>query len=193
MRRLFYIVGGLVLAAVIVIGLTQASGKNKTETVGSFDLSATQRQLEKAPAPLSGLYQQANEVLGGGTSAFSARLDQLKGHPVVINKWASWCGPCVTEFPIFEHVAGQRGTSVGFIGLNVKDVNAHARAFLDKRPLPFPSYADPSEKLTASIAAPLNIAPVTIFLNRQGKMASIHTGPYTSTKQLNDDITRYLG
>jgi cytochrome c biogenesis protein CcmG/thiol:disulfide interchange protein DsbE len=193
MRRLLYAAGGLVLVVVIVIGLTQASGKNKTENVASFNLPQAQKQLETAPAPLNGLYEQANELLGGGTSAFTARLGQLKGHPLVINKWASWCGPCVTEFPIFENVASQRGTSVGFIGLNVNDANSHAKAFLAKRPLPFPSYADPSEKLTASIAAPLKIAPVTIFLGRDGKIATIHTGPYQSTKQLNDDITHYLG
>jgi len=193
MRRVLYLVGGLVLVVVIVIGLTQAKGKDKTEQVSKFDLPAAQKKLETAPAPLNGLYQQANQLLGGGTSAFTARLDELKGHPLVINKWASWCGPCVTEFPIFEHVATQRGTSVGFLGLNVTDVNSHARNFLAKRPLPFPSYVDPDEKLTSALKAPLKIAPVTVFLASDGRIATIHTGPYESTKQLNDDITHYLG
>jgi cytochrome c biogenesis protein CcmG/thiol:disulfide interchange protein DsbE len=193
MRRVLYLAGGVVLVVVIVIGLTTAKKGDSTEKVATFDLPAAQKKLEAAPAPLNGLYQQANQLLGGGAGAFTARLDALKGHPLVINKWASWCGPCVTEFPIFEHVAEQRGTSVGFIGLNVTDVSSHARSFLAKRPLPFPSYVDPDEKLTSALKAPLKIAPVTVFLARDGRIATIHTGPYQSTKQLNDDITHYLG
>jgi cytochrome c biogenesis protein CcmG/thiol:disulfide interchange protein DsbE len=134
---------------------------------------------------------QASELLPGGTGAFSQRLTELKGHPIVINKWASWCGPCQAEFPIFQHVATQRGADVAFLGLDVNDAKSHALAFLAKRPLPFPSYVDPDEKLTASLKAPLKIAPVTVFLDRQGK-TFIHAGSYKTTAELNADIDRYL-
>jgi cytochrome c biogenesis protein CcmG, thiol:disulfide interchange protein DsbE len=193
MRRLLLIAGGVALVAVIVIGLTQASGGGTTEgDATKFDLPAAKQKLATAPAPLNGLYTQANQLLGGGTSAFAARLDELKGHPLVINKWASWCGPCQAEFSIFQNVATQRGKDVGFLGLNVSDTDSHARGFLAKRPLPFPSYTDPDEKLTAELKAPQKVAPVTVFVGRNGSIATVHSGAYTSTKQLNADIDRYL-
>ncbi len=193
MRRVLVLVGGLLIAVVVVIGLTQASGGSEGgDEASSFDLPAAKRKLEAAPAPLNGLYAQANQLLGGGTAAFDARLTELKGHPLVISKWASWCGPCQAEFAIFQNAATQRGTRVGFLGLNVNDVDSHARGFLAKRPLPFPSYVDPDEKLTSSLKAPLKIAPVTIFLDRDGKVATIHTGAYKTKAQLITDIDRYL-
>jgi cytochrome c biogenesis protein CcmG/thiol:disulfide interchange protein DsbE len=193
MRRLIAVVAAVAIVAVTVIGLTQAKGsKNDAGDASKFDLPAAKAKLETAPAPLNGLYAQANELIGGGTDAFSRRLAELKGHPLVINKWASWCGPCQAEFSIFQNVATQRGADVGFLGLNVTDTDSHARGFLSKRPLPFPSYVDPDEKLTASLKAPLKVAPITIFVGRDGKVATFHSGPYETTTQLNADIDRYL-
>jgi cytochrome c biogenesis protein CcmG, thiol:disulfide interchange protein DsbE len=192
MRRLLLIAGGVALVAVIVIGLTQAGGSTTEGDATKFDLPAAQKKLATAPAPLNGLYSQANELLGGGTGAFAARLTQLKGHPLVINKWASWCGPCQAEFSIFQNVATERGKDVGFLGLNVSDTDSHARGFLAKRPLPFPSYTDPDEKLTAELKAPQKVAPVTVFVGRDGNIATVHAGAYTSQKQLDADIDRYL-
>ncbi len=195
MRRVLGVLAAGVLVVVIVIGLTQANKGDSGDSGGDatkFDLPAAKQKLASAPPPLSGLYAQANELLGGGTGAFAARLGQLKGHPLVINKWASWCGPCQAEFSIFQNVATDRGKDVGFLGLNVTDVDSHARGFLAKRPLPFPSYTDPDEKLTAELKAPLKVAPVTVFIARDGRIATVHSGAYRSTQQLNADIDRYL-
>src|SRR5689334_5155469 len=193
MRRVLLAAGAVALVAVIVIGLTQTGGGGEAGDATKFDLPAAKQKLAGAPAPLSGLYAQANQLLGGGTSAFTARMDELKGHPLVINKWASWCGPCQAEFSVFQDVATQRGKNVGFLGLNVTDTDSHARGFLAKRPLPFPSYTDPDEKLTAELKAPQKIAPVTVFVKRDGNIATVHSGAYKSAKQLNADIDRYLG
>ena len=191
MRRALMLLAAVAVVAVVVIGLTQVGGE-KTQQLPKFDLPAAKRKLSAARAPLNGLYAQANQLLDGGTSAFTQRLDELKGQPLVINKWASWCGPCQSEFPIFQSVAAERGTRVGFLGLDVNDTDAAAKRFLAKRPLPYPSYVDPNEHLTHAIAAPLKFAPVTVFLNRAGKTAYIHSGAYTSTAQLTNDIDRYL-
>jgi len=191
MRRLLVLVAAVGLVVVVVIGLTQAGGQTGSDGT-DFDLPAAKQKLADAPAPLSGLYAQANQLLGGGTSAFTARMAELKGHPLVINKWASWCGPCQAEFSVFQDVATARGKQVGFLGLDVNDTDSHARGFLSKRPLPFPSYTDPNEKLTAALQAPQNVAPVTVFIARDGRIATVHAGPYKSTKQLEADIDRYL-
>jgi thiol-disulfide isomerase/thioredoxin len=121
----------------------------------------------------------------------TARIDALKGTPLVINKWASWCGPCQAEFPVFQAAALKHGKEVGFIGLNSEDKDPKARRFLAERPLPFPSYTDPQSKVAYArqIAAGF---PMTMFVDRNGKTYT-HTGPYTSEEQLSKDIERYLG
>jgi thiol-disulfide isomerase/thioredoxin len=193
MRRLLVVLGGVALVVVVVIGLTQAShGDGPAAKVSHFDLPAAKRQLAAAPGPLHGLYAQANRLLGGGKPAFDRRLAALHGHPVVVNKWASWCVPCQSEFPVFQSVATKEGTKVAFLGVNGKDVDAAARRFLARRPLPFPSYTDPDEKIARSLQIPQNY-PMTVLLDRRGRMAYIHPGPYRNDAALQKDIKRYLG
>jgi cytochrome c biogenesis protein CcmG/thiol:disulfide interchange protein DsbE len=191
MRRVLALLGGIALVAVLVIGLTQAGGKGGTQEHARFDLPAAKARLAGAPAPLDALYRQANTLLHGGKPAFDRRLATLRGHPVVVNKWASWCVPCQSEFPVFESVATKKGAQVAFLGLNGTDKDPAARRFLAKRPLPFPSYTDPDEKIARAIEVPANY-PMTVFVDRSGKMAHIHPGPYKTDAALIADIDRYL-
>jgi thiol-disulfide isomerase/thioredoxin len=173
----------------LVIGLTQASGGGEDDGT-SFDLPAAKRELATAPAPLKGVYAQANELIGGGKSAFDGRLDQLRGHPVVVNKWASWCGPCQAEFAIFQSVAQEKGKQVAFLGIDGHDVDTAAKRFLAKRPLPFPSYTDPDDEIATDHKVAVGF-PMTMFIDRAGKTAFIHTGQYKTRADLLRDIERY--
>jgi cytochrome c biogenesis protein CcmG, thiol:disulfide interchange protein DsbE len=193
MRRLVGPLLGIALIAVLVIGLTQAGGKSDNSTAPpKFDLRQAQQKLAGAPAPLASLYKQPSAILEGGPTAFDKRLATLKGHPAVVNKWASWCRPCRAEFPIFQQVATERGKRVAFLGVNGADKLPAAKKFLAERPLPYPSYEDPKE----NIAQDLKVAkffPMTVFLDRNGKTAFIKSGEYTSRAELEADIDRYLG
>jgi cytochrome c biogenesis protein CcmG, thiol:disulfide interchange protein DsbE len=192
MRRALAMFAAAALVVVLVIGLTQASRDSTPQAAPArFDLGKAKQRLQAAPAPLNRLYGQANELLGGGRTAFDRRLAQLRGHPVVINKWASWCVPCRAEFPMFETVAARRGTSVAFLGVNGSDKRPAAVKFLRTRPLPYPSYEDPREAIARSLSAPANY-PITVFIDRRGKTAFIHQGSYRSESDLNADIDRYL-
>jgi cytochrome c biogenesis protein CcmG/thiol:disulfide interchange protein DsbE len=189
MRRTLLLLAAAALAAVVVIGLTQAGGS--TEPTGTFDLAKAKQELAGAPAPLAKLHDESNQLLDGGSSAFNARLTSLRGHPVVINKWASWCGPCRAELPILQVVSTQQGKRVAFVGLNAKDKHGSAERFAAKYPVPYPSYEDPGEKIARSIKAPANF-PVTLFLDKDGKTVFIHQGGYPSAAKLNADIEKYL-
>jgi cytochrome c biogenesis protein CcmG/thiol:disulfide interchange protein DsbE len=196
MRRILPLIAALALVIVVVVGLTQAGGKEGSQAarVPRFDLRAALSRLDgppAPPAPLAGLHRQANRLLGGGEPALRARLRALRGHPVVVNKWASWCGPCRAEFPVFQQVASDRGRAVAFVGLDSQDKAPAAERFLAARPLPYPSYEDPRQSLARSLKAP-DVAPVTVFLDGQGRTAFIHSGQYTSARQLSGDIDRYL-
>jgi cytochrome c biogenesis protein CcmG/thiol:disulfide interchange protein DsbE len=194
MRRALPLLVAAALAAVLVIGLTQAGGGGGPAggTAEPFDLTRAREQLRGAPAPLASLHAQSNQLLGGGRDAFAKRLRELRGHPVVINKWASWCGPCRAEFPILQDVATERGREVAFLGVDARDKRPAAADFLSRFPLPFPSYEDPDEKIARAIKAPANF-PVTLFLDATGKPVFIHQGGYRTRDELAADIDARLG
>jgi len=192
MRRFAAILAGLALVAALIVGLTQAGGDDGADASKErFDLGKAQRELAGAPAPLASLHEQSSELLPGGPKAFRKRLAELEGHPVVVNKWASWCGPCRTEFPYFQRQATIQGKEVAFLGLNSGDSTDPARRFLRATPLPFPSYLDPDEDIAKTIKAPANY-PITIFFDRRGKLTYVHQGGYRRESDLVDDMTRYL-
>jgi len=190
MRRLLTLLAAVGVVAIVVIGLTQTGAGGSSSGPG-YDLPEAKKRLQGAPAPLAGLHAEASTLIGGGKPAFEDRVAALKGHPIVINKWASWCAPCQAEFGVFEKVGTERGKEVAFLGVNGTDKDARAKRFLAKRWLPFPSYTDPDEDIAQAIEAPKNY-PITIFVDKNGKTVKIHSGPYKSDKQLNDDIDRYF-
>jgi cytochrome c biogenesis protein CcmG, thiol:disulfide interchange protein DsbE len=194
MRRLLLVLGAVALVAIVAIGLAQAGdgGDEPEQAAAPFDLDKAKQELAGAPAPLAALHEQSNTLLGGGNRAFTQRLDELRGHPVVINKWASWCRPCRAEFPIFQQVATARGKQFAFLGVNAADKRPAAETFLDDRPLPYPSYEDPDEEIARTLKAP-KYFPMTIFVDANGQTAFRKAGEYTSRAELEADIDRYLG
>jgi thiol-disulfide isomerase/thioredoxin len=189
-RRLLTVLGAVVVIAVVVIGLAQSGGSTKAPEPDRFDLAAAQRTLAGAPAPLAALHRQANELVPTSKAQFAAVLDGLKGHPVVVNKWASWCAPCRGEFPVLQSTSVKYGKRVAFVGLDSKDNDADAKEFLGHFPVPYPSYVDRH----ARVAQDLEIGqfyPTTMFYDADGKMQYIHQGPYTSDAAFAADVERY--
>jgi thiol-disulfide isomerase/thioredoxin len=174
----------LVCAALSACGASQPHNAAPTAGVQRADFKGS-------PAPLASLHRQANQLLGGGPTAFHARLKSLAGHPVVVNKWASWCGPCQTEFPAFQQASVKYGRHVAFIGLDGKDGNGSAAAFLRRFPVSYPSYTDPHEAIARTIGAAIYY-PQTVYFNARGKMVYDHAGPYESATELERDIRQYV-
>jgi cytochrome c biogenesis protein CcmG, thiol:disulfide interchange protein DsbE len=194
MRKTLPFLAAAALAAILVIGLTQAGGgteQTPEPAAGGFDLERARERLAGAPRPLARLHEQSNQLLEGGKDAFEERLRALRGHPVVINKWASWCGPCRAEFPIFQEVATERGREIAFVGVDGRDKRPAATAFLERFPIPFPSYEDSGEDIARSLDVPANY-PATVFVNADGERVFIHQGGYRSEAELTADIERHL-
>lgn len=154
--------------------------------------TAAARALAGSPPPLAALHRQASQLLGGEVKGFQGRLASLRGHPVVVNKWGSWCAPCRAEFPILQQVSVKLGKEVAFLGIDSQDNDGNAREFLKKFPVTYPSYKDPDLKIAISLAgAPPQAFPTTVFYDRRGKLVYAHPGPYDNPADLIADIRRY--
>jgi thiol-disulfide isomerase/thioredoxin len=152
--------------------------------------AAEAKAFQGSPPALASVHKDASQLLDGGTAAFKARLAALKGHPVVVNKWAAWCGPCREEFPVFQKVSVQEGKRVAFLGVDSNDNDGDAKHFLKQFPVSYPSYSDPHTKIAATMDA-VAAWPTTVIYNSRGKLVNTHFGPYTSASALESDIKRY--
>jgi cytochrome c biogenesis protein CcmG/thiol:disulfide interchange protein DsbE len=150
------------------------------------------RAFRGSPPQLAQLHAEANQLIGGTKGDFAHGLAALRGLPVVVNKWASWCAPCRGEFPLFQRVVLRVGNNVALVGLDAQDNDGDARKFLEQFPVSYPSYRDPDLKIATSIQAGVAF-PTTIFFNRRGKLVYAHPGPYSHVRDLLADIRRYPG
>ncbi|WP_249011850.1 redoxin domain-containing protein [Conexibacter sp. DBS9H8] len=145
---------------------------------------AGSQALAGSPAPLAALHAQAGQLLG--TSGLLARIRGLRGYPIVLNAWASWCTPCRKEFGLFASASRRYGQRVAFLGANTEDSPGDARAFLRQHPVSYPSYQATTAEL-APLAA-IEGLPTTIFIGPSGKVLYVHTGQYETQGTLDQDI-----
>jgi cytochrome oxidase Cu insertion factor (SCO1/SenC/PrrC family)/thiol-disulfide isomerase/thioredoxin len=155
-----------------------------------FDLKASEDASSAAPPPVAHWHGRPGPLLGGGGAAFKTRLAALRGRPVVVNEWASWCPPCRNEFPLFAHASASYGGKVAFLGLNVSDSEGDASAFLRSHPVAYPSYADRTGAIAASYGS-ASALPTTIFVAPDGRRTYTHIGYYAAQPALDLDIDRY--
>jgi len=184
-------IAAAVAAAALVLALGACGSDSGGET-GNPESAATDydKALADAPEPLADLYAQGDEILPGGLPAYEEQIAALDGHPIVVNKWASWCGPCRAEFPFFQKLAAERGKEVAFLGIDGQDSDDAAATFLEELPLPYPSYSDPDLEISKSLDAEREF-PSTIFYDANGEIAYVHRGGYQEQADLEADIDRY--
>jgi thiol-disulfide isomerase/thioredoxin len=184
---------GLALSVGAAVVLAACGSDSEDPGAANPESAATDygQALASAPPALAELYADGDAIIDGGLEAYEAELANLRGHPIVVNAWASWCGPCRLEFPDFQQVSATRGSEIAFLGVNVQDAPAAAEDFLAQLPLPYPSVSDPD----AEVKDDLGIVglPGTAFYDSEGELVHVKQGPYTSQEQLNADIDSYLG
>jgi peroxiredoxin len=124
---------------------------------------------ERASAP-----EFSGTLLDGG--AFTST--DLSGDVAVLNFWGSWCAPCRVETPEFQELYTEvADQGVQFLGLNVKDQQQFAEAFVTSKGVTFPSLFDPKGQVALAFRDyPADAIPSTIVLDRASRVAAVYTG-----------------
>lgn len=160
MNRTVLIVGGIigaVLVGVLFLGL----GKNPNEI----------------RSPLIGKQAPTFALREVGTGR-AVDVAELKGKPVVINFWATWCAPCWEEHPLLVANARMLQSQVQFIGVVFQDEEEKILGFLRERGSGYPTLVDEQGK--TAIAYGVGGVPETFFLDSNGVIVAKHSGPLSS-------------
>ena len=121
---------------------------------------------------------EAPTLAGDGVIA----LEDLRGKPVLVNFWASWCVPCEAEAGYLEAAHRAYGEEVHFLGVNVKDAHSDAMAFVDRYDVSYRQVRD--ESLEWYEAFGLTGQPETFLIDAEGEVVEHVTGEFTSAADL---------
>ena len=174
----FLVVGGI--AAVVA-----TSGNDSGAS--SSNVAAARVDTAGLPAKFVANAKQANRIVDG---QIFEKLQQLKGVPVVVNQWASWCPNCKAEFGYFADLATKYRGKIAFVGLDSQDKRGSAEAFLKEHPVAYPSIFDESAAQASSIGGGRGW-PTTMFYNADGRRTFVRPGGYTTIESLDNDIQQY--
>lgn len=116
-------------------------------------------------------------------------LSELRGYPVVINVWASWCVPCKKEAPVLAASARAHAGEVVFLGMDVQDFVSDARHFLRKYDAPYVSVRDSSGKTYSAYG--LSGVPETYYIDAKGRTVA-HSLGQVSPSELEEGVAQAL-
>ncbi len=120
-----------------------------------------------AAAPDSG------DIPVGGPDEVRAAI-LADGRPALVNIWASWCGPCRSEAPLLRQAYEEYSDDIQFIGVDVQDTQAGAKAFIAEFQLPFTHFFDQNRTVPADFGG--FGVPITYFVDANGEVVSTHSG-----------------
>ena len=132
-------------------------------------------------------------LVGGGDIAEGEMLtlSDLRGTPVLLNFWASWCDPCQDEAPVLEGLWRRyRSQGLLVLGVDVQDLSDNARAFDERFGLSYPSVRDGDDSTMREFE--VSGVPETFVIDRQGRVAALRVGPVTAAEQVSEAIEAVL-
>jgi peroxiredoxin len=118
------------------------------------------------------------------------KLSDLRGKPVMVNFWATWCGPCKIEMPLFIDAYNKNKDKLVILGVDVQEQPAQVKAFAEQMGLNFPLVIDPTGEV--STIYQVRGLPTTIFVNAEGIVEAAHRGAILNRPQLEPYLAQIL-
>ena len=173
--RILKIVIVMLLFAVILAGAyllyNRLSGEIQLDSLATQGSAETEAEKEAVP-DFTVYDREGNPV----------KLSDFRGKPVILNFWASWCGPCVSEMPDLQTAYDTYGDQIHFVLVNVTDGNQEtmesATQLLDEKGYTFPVYFD--TEIDAAMAYGVNVLPVSFFVDQEGYLVAWTQGAMTA-------------
>ena len=144
-----------------------------------------------ATASMAGAPQPAPDFVLPAREGSDVRLSELKGQVVMINFWATWCGPCRQEMPLLQQLQSKY-EPLGFtlLGVNVENDSAAAQAWLEGMPVTFPILFDRENQVAERFG--VEGMPSTVFVDRAGNVRHVHRGYRPGDEAKYADVIRSL-
>jgi cytochrome c biogenesis protein CcmG/thiol:disulfide interchange protein DsbE len=164
----------VVAAALLVVALA-------TTACGGASPAGPSGSVVTIGSPLIG--QAAPPLVGTTLDGATFDLAAQRGKPVLVNFWASWCGPCREEFPLLEDAAARHADAgLVVVGALFKDDEEPARAFVDEQGATWPTVTDPERAIGPAwkVIAP----PQTFFVDREGVIREVQVGQVRDAAEL---------
>lgn len=126
------------------------------------------------PAPDFKIYDESGKAVN---------FEEFVGKPIILNFWASWCGPCKTEMPVFQKVYEETKDDIVFLMVNLTDgaqeTKEKAQKYIQDNGYTFPIYLDSDSDAAATYG--IYSIPTTIFINAKGEVEAGHSGVLTES------------
>lgn len=108
----------------------------------------------------------------------TVHLSDYRGHPVLVNAWATWCPPCKAEMPLLnQYYLAHKGQGLALLAINAGDTRNEAASFASQNHLAFPVLLDPGTNLLGQIV--ISSFPTSILIGNDGIIKKIHIGMFT--------------
>jgi cytochrome c biogenesis protein CcmG/thiol:disulfide interchange protein DsbE len=173
--------GAQVMAVAVVVALLALLGWKLAQ--GDSEVTS---ELARGGAPVAPAFTLERLNATGDLS-----LASLRGKTVVLNFWASWCGPCRDEMPLLQEGSKRwQGKNVVFVGIDAKDDRGYARAFLERYRVTYPNVYDGKGSMIGRYG--VTGYPETYFIDADGKVRHRIAGPVEKPSELDAGIERAL-
>jgi thiol-disulfide isomerase/thioredoxin len=181
--------GSLAVTAVAIVAVAGGIGaghwlRHDSTANAATALTAASAASESKPAPVNAAQTLWNSTMMHDADGNPKSLAAFKGQTVVVNFWASWCGPCVQEMPVLAQLNGEYSKKgVKFIGIGV-DSEKNVKAFLQKVPVDYPIYVSGfgGADLARNFGNTAGGLPFTVVIDAKGTVRSTKLGQITRTE-----------
>ncbi len=173
---------GVLLLAAAILAVVLLQAQPKTPVPIQVSVAAGPARVG-APAP---------DFSSSSPDGARVRLSRYRGKPVLVNFWATWCGPCQDEMPLIQR-ARDRWASSGLtvLAVNYRETDARAiTSFLKKVGARFPAVYDPDGRIAAAYGVTIGL-PITVFIDRAGVVSVIQVGQMSGSV-LDAQLTKVL-